>query len=243
MSLVFASVPYLNAAPLAHYLPEAGASVVYDRPSALAAQLRDGRADAALLPVADFLGDPSLAMIDGLGICADGAVESVLLKCSRPIEDVRRVARDPASRTSNALARVLLEKHLGLSVTMVDDPEGSDAAVLIGDCALVAPPAPHGDLDLAALWREMTGLPFVFAVWVHRSDHAGAQRLAEIAHEARQLGQSRMDELAALYAPKLGLPPARCRDYLTNAIHYDVGPRERQAMALFADLLRQGDRP
>jgi chorismate dehydratase len=235
---VFASVPYLNAAPLAHCLSEIeGVRVLYDVPSALAELLRTGRVDAALLPVADRLLDPGLQMIDGLGVCADGAVESVLLKCERPIQQVRTVARDPASRTSNALAHILLEEHLGLAVEMVDEPEGADAAVLIGDEALVAPPAPHGDLDLATLWKEMTGLPFVFAVWVHRADHPEREKLATVAHEARRLGEERTDELAARYAGTLGLPAARCRDYLTDVIYYDVGPREREAMATFRKCL------
>ena len=239
---VFASVPYLNAAPLARCLPEIeGVRVVYGKPSTLAEQVRDGRADAALLPVVDYLTAPGFGVIEGLGICADGAVESVLLKCNRPIQRIRTVARDPASRTSNALACILLEEHLGLAVEMVDGSEGADAAVLIGDEALVAPPAPHGDLDLATLWQEMTGLPFVFAVWVHRADHPERERLASIAHEARRLGEGRTDELAERYAGMLGLPADRCRDYLANAIHYDVGPREREAMDRFKQFLVAGE--
>jgi predicted solute-binding protein len=178
-------------------------------------------------------------MIDGLGICADGDVWSVLLKCNRPIEQVRTVRPDPASRTSNALARILLQEHFNLSIEMehVSAAGPVDAEVVIGDPALNAPVAPCGDYDLAELWKSMTGLPFVFAVWAHLSDHPAADELAKIAHAAKAAGCAAIDELAAIHAEKLGISTERCSEYLTSAVRYDVGPREIEAMRLFQSLL------
>ena len=215
---VFAAVPYANAAPLVHFLDRAepGVHVIYDEPSRLAARL-----------------------IDGLGICADGRVESVLLKCNRPIEQVRRVAEDPASRTSNALAGILLAEHFGLSVELgaFGPGEPVDASVMIGDRALCEPPAPCGDYDLAAAWKEMTSLPFVFAVWAYREDHADAPRLARIAHAARAAGAAALRQLAEIQARKLSLPVDRCYRYLTRSVYHDLGEREAEAMRRFRELL------
>jgi len=236
----FASVPYANAAPLAHFLADVhpDVRVTCAPPSELAGVLGCGQADAALVPVADFLVTDDLKMLGGLGICANGEVRSVLLRCRRPIEQVRVVATDPASRTSNALAQILLEEHFGLSVRMTS-PKGdapADAAVVIGDRALRMPPAADNH-DLAALWKAMTSLPFVFAVWACRAEHAEADVLAGIAREARTLGAKALDELAEIHAERLGLPAVTCREYLGSIIHYDVGPEERRAMDLFKDLL------
>ena len=240
---VFASVPYVNAAPLAHFLPRvrAGVRVIYDRPAAMAGYLAARRADAAMVPVVDYLALDGLGMIDGLGICADGDVQSVLLKCYRPIEQVRRVQPDPASRTSNALARVLLEDHFHLSVRVapVGDGVSADAAVIIGDAALAAEPAPCGDYDLGGLWKAMTGLPFVFAVWAHRADHADPADLAAVAHAAKAAGLAAVDDLAAVQARRTGLSEPRLREYLASVIHYDLGDRERQAMRLFRERLAE----
>ncbi len=238
---VFAAVRYANAAPLAHFLGEVhpGVEVMRHQPSHLMQYLQSGQADAALVPVMDYFAHGGLTMIDGPGICADGAVWSVLLKCNCPIEQVRTVRPDPASRTSNALARILLHEHFNLSIEMLDgqDDHPADAEVVIGDRALKAAPAPCGDYDLAELWKRMTGLPFVFAVWVHLSDHPAAEELSRIARAAKVAGCDAIDQLAAIHAEKLGLSPERCGEYLSSAIRYDVGPREKEAMKLFQSLL------
>ncbi|MGC5412947.1 MqnA/MqnD/SBP family protein, partial [Streptomyces sp. DT225] len=66
----------------------------------------------------------------------------------------------------------------------------ADAAVLIGDAALRANlhDAPRLGLqvhDLGAMWKEWTGLPFVFAVWAARKDYLAAEPAAvKQVHEA-----------------------------------------------------------
>ena len=236
---VFASVKYTNAAPLAHFLPQVhpGVSVVTGRPAELAGWLADGRADVAMVPVADLFAGEDLAMIDGIGICADGDVRSVLLKCSRPPGEVRTVARDAASRTSNALAEVLLRRHLHIPAEMVPPAADADARVVIGDRALTAAPGPGGDLDLAGLWKDMTHLPFVFAVWAYRRGHPAADDLARIARAARDAGVRAAAELGRFHARRLGLDVRRGIDYLTTVVHYHVGPREIEAMGLFRQFL------
>ncbi len=239
---VFGAVAYLNAAPLAEFLAEGrpDVRVAYGRPAELLEPLLAGRYDAALVPVVDYFAHDELARIDGPGICADGDVQSVLLKCYRPIEQIRTVAPDPASRTSNALARIILTRHFGRPVRMADPPPGEppDAAVVIGDRAMSDPPAAYGDLDLAGQWKAMTGLPFVFAVWAYRRDHPDAEALSRIARDARDAGLRALPRLAAEYAPKLGLSESRCLDYLSSALSYHVGPREIEAMRLFRQACR-----
>lgn len=234
----FAAVKYANAAPLAHWLAQVDprAAVTYGRPSQLPAELASGRADVALLPVVACLETPGLKIIDGIGICADGRVESVLLKCRRPLAEVRLVEPDAASRTSNALAAILLAEHVGndVEVRPCGFGEQPDATVCIGDRALREPPAPAGDYDLAAMWKEMTGLPFVFAVWAYRAGFSDAAELAKIAGAARDEGLRRIDELAALCAERIELPVERMGQYLRRSVRYEIGPREREAMELFA---------
>jgi len=240
---VFAAVSYANAAPLAHLITQVcpDAQVIYDRPSALLEKLLNGQADAALIPVVDYFDSPDLDMIDGIGICADGQVESVLLKCHRPLAQVRTVGMDPASRTSNALARILLRDHFGLPVEMKRPQEGErmDAEVVIGDRALCGLPAAWGDYDLAEEWKTMTGLPFVFAVWGYLRGNPDEEDLKRITHAARTAGLEAIEELAADQAAKLGISTEHCLDYLTKSIRYDVGPRETEALNRFREMLTQ----
>jgi len=240
----FAAAPYANAVPLAHFLTSVapGVRVVSEHPARLSALLAEGSADAALVPIIDLFDHP-FHMIEGLGVCAEKAVESVLLKCHRPIEEVRTVALSPASHTSNALACVLLREHLGMSPQMAFDLDGPpDAAVVIGDLALASPPAPCGDLDLATLWHAMTALPFVFAVWACPSGHPRVAELTRIAYAAKQAGLAAIGDLARLVAANLGLAEDRCRRYLESVIYYDVGPRELAAIEEFRTWVRENER-
>jgi predicted solute-binding protein len=79
-------------------------------------------------------------MADGLGICADGSVESVLLQCQCPLGQVRTINLDPASRTSNLLLTVLLRRHFHVrhNISLGMGAPNADACVMIGDRALCA---------------------------------------------------------------------------------------------------------
>jgi chorismate dehydratase len=201
--------------------------------------LASRQVDAAIVPVVDYLDTPGLDMVDGLGICADGNVESVLLQCKCPLEKVEVVNLDPASKTSNMLVKLLLKQHFCIRREIhfrIGAPE-ADACVVIGDRALRVKPALKS-YDLAAEWKSMTGLPFVFAVWAHWKDCPDSRRLSGILHVAKNAGCKAIVELSNLYAKRAGLSEARCRHYLTSCIHYDLGPAEKRGMRLFHELYK-----
>ncbi len=241
--LVFAAVPYANAAPLAYFLDKVAPNVrvIYDKPAKLAGLLAGGQADVALIPVVDYFAGADLKMIDGLGVCADGDIWSVLLKCDKPIEHVRAVAADPASKTSNVLAAIVLHKGFGLSVPLVAGGDATDAAVVIGDRALVDPPAACADYDLAGKWKEITGLAFVFAVWAYRADRTDGQVIREIAHQAKADAMAGIDQLANEQARRLGISRQRCHKYLTEVVRYDLDSRCAEGMKLFRELSMASD--
>jgi chorismate dehydratase len=238
---IFAGAPYSNSAPLVEKLTEIDprVQVINDHPSKLVADLNEGRADVALIPVAHLFSHPELTMIEGLGVAADGAVKSVLLKCNVPVEEIKTVGLDPASATSNVLAELLLKKQYGREVEMCDfqSLEKFDAAVVIGDRALCSDPAPAGDIDLAEAWKEMTGLPFVFAVWAVRRDFPSIDVVTGIAHKAYKGGFQSVEKIARRYAGKFGNSPSFWLDYLTNSIRYELGERELEGLRLFGELL------
>jgi chorismate dehydratase len=230
---IFAGAPYSNSAPLVDKLTEVDSRVrvINDHPSQLVADLNAGRADVALIPVAHLFNHPELVMLEGLGVAADGPVKSVLLKCNVPVSAIKTVERDPASATSNALAELLLKKHYGRSVEMVGG--AADAVVVIGDRALLSDPAPAGDIDLAEAWKEMTGLPFVFAVWAVRKDFSEIETVTKIAKKAYHAGLQSLEEIAARYANEFGNSTGFWLDYLNDTIHYELGEREMDGLEQF----------
>lgn len=197
-----ATVGYKNARPLTDHLDPGRVDLVTGIPADIARMLHEGEVDVALVPVAAVLGRPDLRIVPGVAIGANGPVESVLFVAEQPVENWTRVVLDGESRTSAMLARLLLGGPLasrlrpdfeivqGEPGSAVDAARGSVAGMVIGDAARVLPERLSVRLDLAELWKDWTGLPFVFAVWAARGDlpasvrahlkEAAARGIAEI---------------------------------------------------------------
>ena len=155
------------------------------------------------------------------------------------VPDIRRVALDRNSRTSNMLTRIILEKRYGVRPAYVtrDPSKGKisfkavDAAVTIGDTSFRPAGVPF--LDLGTEWKAFTGRPFVYALWAHRPGHPKAAEIAATLREAKKRGTARIPAIARREAKRLGLTPRFCRTYLTEYITFDLGPAERAGLRLF----------
>jgi len=230
------SVPYLNAVPLTRGLEE---HTVFLPPSRLAAALRAGELDAALVSVSEVLLQDRFDVLDGVAVASLGEVKSVFLAHRVPLDEIREVSCDPASLTSVLLLRVLLAER-GIrpafrSLDCVDRTNLPDAVLLIGDTALeyLLGPHDHQIWDLGEAWHESTRLPFVYAVWALRRD-PGLTPLRRLLREARSFG---LDTLDALIAERREFTPEFRRDYLGWHIHYHLGEDERRGIGRFIELL------
>ncbi|HEV3027059.1 MAG TPA: menaquinone biosynthesis protein [Planctomycetota bacterium] len=226
-------VPYLNAKPLLEGLDD----VLLLPPADLVGKLVSGSLDVALLPAIEVL-RRGLAHVPGIAIASPGKTDSVRLHHAVPVADIRRVALDRNSRTSNMLTRILLEKRHGLRPTyVVRDPtkglsfKAVDAVVTIGDTSFRPGRTPF--LDLGSEWRAFTGRPFVYALWAYRPGHPKAREIAATLKAAKQRGTARIPEIARREAARLKLTPAYCRNYLTDSITFDLGAAERAGLRLF----------
>jgi len=247
-SLRVGAVSYLNAKPLYYRLDEFAPSVrlTMELPSVLADQLSRGELDVALIPSVEYLRGVARGyeILPGFAIAARGAVRSVKLFSRVPFGEIRRLALDEGSRTSQALARVWLDAAHGVRPEGLEPlPMGvsplestADAVLVIGDRAMKVPEGPfHAVVDLAEAWNALTGLPFVFALWVTRRD-VDLRDLPTVLDRCRREGLAHADELARTHAPRLGLDEAACVDYLTNVLSYDLGSPEIAALKQFAEM-------
>jgi len=238
----------------------------YTLPSACAAELQSGAADLGLIPIASLT--PELAIVPGCTIASLGEVRSILLLVKNPaglsvaeaLARVESVAADAASRSSAVYARVLFEHFHGVRPEFVEraaEPLAmlahADAALLIGDPALIAREqraeldAAVGEpllwLDLAQMWRERTGLPWVAAVWAVRPealvdvsvDVSAGQLIADL-NASRDAGLAHVDELVAEWTPRIAVPAATIRSYLTHNIHYVLDEDCLRAIVLLRKL-------
>src|SRR5947209_716920 len=229
------AVNYLNTKPLIHDLPAIAPEIELSLavPSRLAVQLAEDELDVALIPAIEYFRAGNYSIVPDISIASRGPVLSVTLFSRVPWPKIRRVALDEGSRTSAALTQILLRKRHGVSPEVVPlpldraaDDVDTDAVLLIGDRAMRAclPGFAHA-FDLGQEWFDWSGLPFVYAVWaVREGADLGAVALA--LDEAKRKGCARTGMIAQEEAPRLGLDAGFCRRYLSNIIHFDLGPRE-----------------
>ena len=178
------SVPYVNARPLVRYFEEEPGrfpvEVRYDVPSRLPAMLDRREADAVMASSIESLLTPGRRIAGGLCIASRGPVLSVRLFSKPPIGEIRTLALDQSSLTSNSLAKVVLWERYGVRPDASPEPPvlsdmlaNYDACVLIGDIGMRTDGSGLHVIDLGEEWTELTGLPFVWAAWI------GGDRLDE----------------------------------------------------------------
>ncbi len=232
------SVPYLNAVPLTRGLEE---QIIFVTPSRLAEMLQRDELDAALVSVTEVLFNDCYDVLDGIAVASLGEVKSVFLAHRQPIEDVKEVFCDTASLTSVNLLRVLLAER-GLRpefkpLASYDFSALPDYALLIGDPALdfLCAPRQHEIWDLGAAWYELSGLPFVYAVWALRRGIENS-RLRRQLREAKSFG---LDTLDSIISGRSEYDYDFRKDYLGWHIHYHLGTDEKRGLAKFIELLRK----
>jgi chorismate dehydratase len=255
-----AASTYLNSAPLVYSFTQGFLRKKYDfigdeAPSRCAEALRTGQCEIALIPVIELQRIPGLRIVPEIAVASKKRVRSVLIASRRPLEEVRTLTLDPASRTSQALVKILFlrrygflpecsERAIGPSDGSRSLFDGADAALVIGDPAMrLEASARSLDLqiyDLAEEWRAMTGLPFVFAVWAAREDVcARAPALADDLIAAKREGINRIEQIATQYTAELELPRSELLDYLSQNVNYDLDDENLVGMATYFDLAHE----
>ncbi len=248
------TVPYLNAQPLIEGLAERpDVTLETDVPARLAARLRDGEFDAALVSAVELFRDPPLSWVPGIGIASHGPVRSIRLYLRTAPEAIKTVALDTSSLSAAAMTRVCLAEFLQLpSVELIaSDPDepleavDADAILRIGDRALQIDPGHRSVIDLGELWTEETGRPFVYALWLVPPG-TPAEPLTSTLLGACESGWNRRATLGRHFALRHALRPELCVEYLLRSIHHEIDDEALEGLALFGRLAHKHglvDRP
>ena len=246
------AVSFLNTVPLvygmAHGPQRDAVELQFAVPSECARRVESGAADVGLVPVIEMQRQ-GLTGVPSVGIACRGPVRSILLVSKVPFGEIRTLAGDSNSRTSVELARIILARRYGAEPVVAPMPPhlGSmlvraDAALLIGDSALAVDPDGAGlaVLDLGAEWFEMTGLPFVFALWSGPADKV-TPALAAVLEASCSCGLDHIGRIIEEESARRPLPRLLIERYLTGNIVFRLGDRESEGLALFLRYVRERD--
>jgi chorismate dehydratase len=215
-------------------------------PANCADQLSSGEVDIGLIPSIEYQRIPDLQIIPGISIASLANVRSILLIRPKGKNSIETVALDTSSRTSVALAKILLQVKMRIHPEYVPHPpdlhsmlQRCDAALLIGDPALRVRLEDYDVLDLAGEWVQWQRKPFVCAFWACRRSAGLPSDLNSILVEAKNWGLKRREEIAAAYAGVLNLPKPMLENYLVECIDYDLGPDHIAGLEKYYQLARQ----
>lgn len=250
-------IQFLNCLPLYWGLARTGAlldlELSKDTPERLSEQLIRGDLDIGPVTLVEYLRNADdLVAFPDIAVGCDGPVMSCVIVSQLPLEqlDRARVALGSTSRTSVRLAQLLLAERYGVEPDYYTCPPDlglmmreADAAVLIGDAALRANlhDAPRLGLqvhDLGRMWKEWTGLPFVFAVWAARKDFLAAhpEQTARV-HEAflasRDLSLEEVTKVAEQAARWEAFDAEVLEQYFTT-LDFRFGPDQLAGVREFA---------
>ena len=231
-------IPYINCYPVYGAIDRGvvslDAELVDGVPTDLNRRMSTGELDISVVSAVEYARDSArYLLLPDLAISCDGPVRSVMLFSRRPAGELgsRKVLVSRSSMTSVALLELLFENVWHTSPRFVpgdaevrdiieSDDEATDARLVIGDAALVLGNSQRYPYvyDLGAMWKEWTGQPFVFAVWVaQRSTNV---RQALNAHAgliaSRDWGLAHLSELADQAHTATGVSREICQEYLSG---------------------------
>ena len=246
-----AASSYLNTAPLIWSFQHGNqrniVQLVTDAaPARCADLLARGEVEAALVPIIEYQRIPEISVVANVCVGSHLAVRSVVLVSKHgDLDNVRRVALDTSSRTSQALVKIVFREFLNhepdwescgpdLQVML----ENNDAALLIGDPAMKMPSQGLHVFDLASLWRRFTDTGFVFAMWMARADAVEAIRKVDFAG-ARDEGLEQIERIITQYESQVPLSREEIREYLTTNITFQVDESLEKGMRLYFELAKK----
>ena len=239
------AVSYLNTRPLLLGMEQGpfcdSIDLVKSYPAQIAQNLLDDTIDIGLVPVAimPLLANPQIVSKYVIG--SEGAVASVALFSQVPMDQIEKLYLDYQSRTSVALAKVLLSKYWNKEVEFltategyINEISGTTAGIIIGDRALTSLKRFEHIYDLGLAWKAHTGLPFVFAAWVSNKPIPSAFMKAFDA--ANEYGLKHLDEVIAL------IPASEqvydLHKYYTENISYKLTEEKKKGMESFLKLIQ-----
>jgi len=242
------TVPYLNAMPLLLPIEKKTIHSKYEfeitkaPPSRLTRLLQGATIDVAMLSVVEPMKEKRFRIISGISICSHGPTHTVQLFHKGDPGDIKLLALDAESCTSNILARIILGEKYGIAPeckTVLNPDENTlneyDAFVSIGDKTFNLLKKNMSHIDLGEAWTELTGLPMVYAVWV-LAPHFKDRDIIEVLRQSCKLGLQMLDEIIPRISRTRDIPMEELTRYFHKNVEYSLDTEEKKGIAKLFEL-------
>jgi chorismate dehydratase len=242
-----AASSYLNSAPLIwsflHGPHRGSVEFVEAVPSRCAQLLSESVVEGALIPVIEYQRISGGSLVPDVCVGSHKEVLSVVLVSkNKQLGEINSVALDESSRTSATLVKIVFREFLDREpqwTTRAPDIEEMlekyDAALIIGDPGMGFRRRGLNVWDMAGLWKQHTGLGFVFAMWMVRDETIARAQMVDFSG-ARDEGVAHLEEIVQSYENKIPMPVEELRNYLTENIVFNVDEPLEKGLRLYFEL-------
>jgi chorismate dehydratase len=243
------AISYLNTLPFLYGLQNSeyiqdNATLQLEYPAISAKKMLNGEADVGLVPVAVLPKLKNFSSISDYCIGAENKVNTVALFSQTPLEKINSVFLDYQSMTSVNLVKILAKRHWQISPEWKDsypdyekDITGNKAGVIIGDRVFDANGSFPYKFDLAEEWKNFTGLPFVFAIWI--SNKPLNNEFIEQLNFALKSGIENIPAVINFYKSQIKISETEIFKYYTESIDYNLDTSKKKAIDLFLKYLEK----
>lgn len=245
MEKKIALVAYFNTEPFLFGLRQKAPnfSLLRHMPADCLRMFNAGDVDIALVPVVGTFDNPLANRITDYGICCDNEVRTVVLLSNVPKEDIKKIYVDHHSRTSVQLLKVIVKRYWKINVefevldiSMMSSNSLPEAILMIGDKVFPNEHKYNHTYDLGVEWKNYTGLPFVFAVWI-ATEQVSKEEI-QILNEAMKFGLECIPQIIEDWKGKTSID---LQSYFTDNIVYEINENGRKAIERFRREIRMLD--
>lgn len=238
-----AAIRYINTLPLIYGLEShSDIHVIFDTPSGCYQRLMQNDVDVALIPTIGTQSNTEVRALKGLGIAALSRTESVYLFTTKPLDRIKTVLCDPSSLTSVMLSKIILQAKYenrpeflsGSAESIHEILRLFDAALVIGDEAILADKSDYDHYDLATEWYSITGFPFVFALWGSKRNLSADER--DIFFQAFRRASENWDAIYDQAARMLAVDVHFLKRYYNENLRYHLTRSDYEGLLRFLSM-------
>lgn len=211
--------------------------IIKDSPRNCLHMLREGQLDTGILSALDYAeGKGNWKIIPGGAIAAGEGMRQINLFFNTDIRHLDQIAFDQSSQNALVILKIILQEKYLITPKLVaiegdlhKKLKGADAALLTGNLAYQQHLSNHAYIDLVDEWYDLTGLPFVYALWVVNDTSFTVQDLPAIKEQLATVSD-RIPQAAKEVSQTMGGDWKKYDQYFRTVISYQFNEQEQQGL-------------
>lgn len=205
-----------------------------------AKKLREGEIEIALISPLDYaLSKETWHIVPGIGLASTGKAKHVQLFFKKDLKEIQTIAVDQNASGEDVLLKIVMREKYEQSPEYIYMPANmdtmlgqADAALIVGDAALSYYNDYPTRIDLNEEWLDLTGLPFVYALWMGR-DMTVSKEDVKLIQTSYHLGINNLQHIAREYASEKEENWSFYFDYINHELNFSFAEHEEDGLLEF----------